>query len=84
MFFLRFSEEVLLIVDDESTSRTEPEGGAPGDHPQGLRSGTRGDRVPQMEDSVNRPGRGQPYVITKGPLERPEMHDSVGSFRPDV
>ena len=37
-------------------------------HPQGLRSGTRCDRVPQMEDPVNRRGRGQPYVITKGPL----------------
>ena len=36
--------------------------------PQGLRSGIRGDRVLQMEDPVNRPGRGQPYAITKGPL----------------
>ena len=66
MFFLRYSNEVL--VDDESTSRTEPGGGAPSNHPQGLPSGTRGDRVPQMEDPVNRPGRRQPYVITKGPL----------------
>ena len=24
--------------------------------------------VPQMEDPANRPGRGQPYVKTKGPL----------------
>ena len=41
----------------KSTSRTEPVGGAPGNHPRGLRSGTRADRVPQMEDPVNRPGR---------------------------
>ena len=33
------SKEVLL--DDESTSRTEQRGAAPGNHPQGLRSGTR-------------------------------------------
>ena len=66
VLFLRFSKEVL--VDDESSSQTEPGGGALSSHPQGLRSGTRGDRVPQMEDAVNRPGRGQPYVITEGPL----------------
>ena len=65
VFFLRFSKEVLAY---ESTSRTEPGGGAPGNHPQGLRAGTRCDRVPQMEDPVNRPERGQPYVIMKGPL----------------
>ena len=80
MFFLRFSKEVLV---DEYTSRTEPGGGAPGNHPQGRRSGTRFDRVSQMEDPVNRPGRGQPCVITKRRL-RPEIHDSAGSFRADV
>ena len=38
---LRFSKEVQV---DESTSRTEPGGGAPGNyHPQGLPSGTRYD-----------------------------------------
>ena len=52
-------------------------------HPQGLRSGTRCDRVPQMEDPVDRPGTGQTYVITRDGL-RPEIHDSAGSFRPDV
>ena len=66
VFFLIFSKEVL--VDDESTSRTKPGGDAPGNHPQGLRSGTRGDGVPQMQDPVKRPGRGQPSVITKGLL----------------
>ena len=59
---------MLKIVDDESTSRTEPGGGAPGNHAQVFRSVTRGDRVLQMKDPVNRPGRGQLYVITKGPL----------------
>ena len=39
--FLRFSKEVLV---DVSTSRTEPGGSAPGNHRQGLHSGTRCDR----------------------------------------
>ena len=34
---LRFSK----VLVDESTSRTEPGGGVPGNHPQGLRSGIR-------------------------------------------
>ena len=41
VFFLRFSKEMLV---EESTSRTEPGVGAPGNHSQGLRSGTRCDR----------------------------------------
>ena len=36
--FLRFSKEVLVDAI-KSTSRTEPAGGAPGNHPEGLRSG---------------------------------------------
>ena len=59
---------MLKIVDDESTSRTEPGGGAPGNPLENFPSRIRGDRAAQAEDPVNRPGRGQPYVIIKGAL----------------
>ena len=80
MFFPGFSEGVLV---DEYTSRPEPGGGAPGNHPHGLRSGIRCDRLPRWKTPSTVQGEVKFTSKRRGRL-RPEIHDLAGCFRPDV
>ena len=86
VFFLRFSEEVLV---DESTSRTGRRGGAPGNHTQDLRSGTRCEPVPPQirwrTPSIVQGERSTLYTSKRRDRLRSEIVHLAGSFiTPDV